>query len=291
VSCVRQAVAVTLWLIVVVAVSALVGAGETSGRATNHAGLIVWFEDGSVESRQVEFSEDSISGVELLRRSGLGVVFAGFGGLGSGVCKIGDTGCADPSDCFCQCRSADCRFWEYFTLNEGSWMFQNAGASTRRLRHGDVDAWVWGSGRQPPSGLSDHIPEDPVVEPTDPPPAPTSRPSSSGNVVPGSGGSQAPPADGSGPAAPATGVLGQQGADAPETPEGQSAPPSVTPPLTMQVRGAVETPPEDGGSGEIRSTEGNDGGGPPVGLLAFAVTAGVVAVTTVALMIRRRVHR
>ncbi len=73
----------------------------------HRAGLVVRHGDGRVVTRCVTFSEESISGVELLRRSGLAATFAAYGGLGYGVCVIDGQGC-DSGDCFCQCRGATC---------------------------------------------------------------------------------------------------------------------------------------------------------------------------------------
>ncbi len=130
------------------------GAGAAGSRqALHHAGLVIVFPEGRTESFCIEFSEDEISGAELLQRSGLSVVFSSFGGLGAGVCRIDDTGCGDPGDCFCHCRGADCAYWAYFGLEGGEWQFQNIGPSQRHLRDGDADGWVWGSGRTLPGQL------------------------------------------------------------------------------------------------------------------------------------------
>jgi hypothetical protein len=283
---IRQLTAIVLWALVVLLVGVLVGAGETSGQTSNRAGLIVWFEDGNVESRQVEFSEDSISGSDLLRRAGLGVVFAGYGGLGSGVCKIDDTGCGDPSDCFCQCRSADCRFWRYFTLVGETWRFQNIGASTRRLHDGDVDAWVWGTGREPPPSLILYVPPDPT-----PAPAPTQPPAPNPNggetVVPQQnggedGGDQSGP--GEAPVVDQTSVV-----SAPET----AGPPRETldaaPRGTSQVRSGAATPlPDVPGADAAREEDDDDTGA--TGLIAFAATASAIVLATGALLTWRRMR-
>ena len=172
----RGALALLLWGLVIVLAGSLVGAGDTAGQGLNHADLIIEFPDGHTERLCVEFAEDEISGDELLRRSGLSVVFSGFGGLGSGVCRIGDVGCSDPGDCFCQCRGGDCEYWAYYGLDEGEWRFQPVGPSARTLRDGDVDAWVWGSGSTPPGAIAEGQPCPEAVATQRPPPSATARP-------------------------------------------------------------------------------------------------------------------
>jgi hypothetical protein len=132
--------------IVILIVWAVVGHGSAAADAPNRAGLVVTFSDGYTVSQCIEFAEAEISGAELLERSGLPVVSVG-GGMGAAVCKIGDEGCDDPNDCFCQCHGADCRYWAYYTLEDGQWKYSNAGASLRKVHHGDVDGWAWGSGK------------------------------------------------------------------------------------------------------------------------------------------------
>ena len=70
----------------------------------NVAGLVVDYGDGRVSYAWVPFPEDEISGLELLKRSGLEVVTVGFGGLGEGVCQIETTGCPVS-----ECRARLCQ--------------------------------------------------------------------------------------------------------------------------------------------------------------------------------------
>lgn len=116
----------------------------------NRAGLVVVHGDGSVVARCVAFSEESISGAELLRRSGLSVVATSFGGLGQAVCAIDGEGCP-PDDCFCQCKGGTCRYWTYSHLQaDGTWVLSPVGAGAWQVRDGDVDGWVWGDGSVAP---------------------------------------------------------------------------------------------------------------------------------------------
>jgi hypothetical protein len=117
----------------------------------HRAGLVVVHGDGSVASACVTFSEESITGAELLRRSGVQVTLGDYGGLGYGVCAIGDEGCPAGRDCFCQCRGRPCAYWVYSHRQpDGSWAASGLGASTWQVRDGDVDGWVWGDGSAAP---------------------------------------------------------------------------------------------------------------------------------------------
>lgn len=123
--------------------------------APHRAGLVVVYGDGTVVTRCVGFAEDSISGVDLIRRSGLPVVLDAYGGLGYGVCAIGGVGCAAGQDCFCQCRGNPCAYWIYSHRQaDGAWVASGLGASAWQLHDGDVDGWVWGDGTVSPPPVS-----------------------------------------------------------------------------------------------------------------------------------------
>jgi hypothetical protein len=155
---------------------------RSSAAAVNAAGLSVTFPSGEVTTFCIEFSEDTITGAELLQRSGLAVVTAGSGGLGAAVCSIDGQGCNDPGDCFCACTSSTCAYWAYFRYNSGAWQYSPTGAGTRTIANGDADAWVWGSGSTPPpaSGAlcADPTPTPSPLPSSTPKPSATPRPSS-----------------------------------------------------------------------------------------------------------------
>jgi hypothetical protein len=117
----------------------------------NRAGLVIVQGDSTVTQKCVEFSEDSITGVELLERAGSELVIGVYGGLGYGVCSIDGEGCAAVKDCFCQCRGSPCAYWVYSHRQpDGSWAVSGVGASSWALHTGDVDGWVWGDGSKAP---------------------------------------------------------------------------------------------------------------------------------------------
>jgi hypothetical protein len=145
-----------LMLVVLIAILAAVLAAPIHAQQPDlyRAGLVVVYGDGSVVSGCVAFSEESISGAELLRRSGLEVTLDAYGGLGYGVCAIGDEGCPAGQDCFCQCRATPCAYWVYSHRHAGgSWAISGVGASTWEVHDGDVDGWVWGDGSTAPPAV------------------------------------------------------------------------------------------------------------------------------------------
>jgi hypothetical protein len=117
----------------------------------NVAGLVVDYGDGRMSYAWVPFAEDEISGMELLRRSGLDIVTVGFGGLGDGVCQIETTGCP-VSECrqrLCQTSDPESPFWQYVQQTEpGVWTPYALGANASKVRDGDIEGWTW-SGTSP----------------------------------------------------------------------------------------------------------------------------------------------
>jgi len=122
--------------------------GPAAAQAVQRAGLVVQLGAGDVRTFCIAFAEPSISGEELLRRSGL-AVSAEIGVLGTLVCRIDDVGCDYPREaCWCRCRTlgAGCTYWGYSTLDGDRWAYSPLGAQARVVRDGDVDGWAWGAG-------------------------------------------------------------------------------------------------------------------------------------------------
>ncbi len=146
---------------IVISISGLILAAVLAGPVhaqqprPHKAGLVVVHGDGRIITACVAFAEESISGVELLRRSGLDVGLNAYGGLGYGVCAINGEGCLSGQDCFCQCRGSPCAYWVYsHRRDDGSWAVSGVGASGWQVRDGDVDGWVWGDGSSTPPLVS-----------------------------------------------------------------------------------------------------------------------------------------
>jgi hypothetical protein len=145
----RTFAAVALLLTVGFAISPV---HDAAGAAKNKAGLVVRYGDGHVEEMCVFFDEPSISGLDLLERSGETFV-AERSSLGSAICKIDEQGCDYPSeDCFCEYPN----FWGYWVRDPGEsvWTFSDTGASDHEVKNGSVDGWSWGPNGAPSPPLT-----------------------------------------------------------------------------------------------------------------------------------------
>jgi hypothetical protein len=140
----RAAIALTLLTIVLLVAS--VTGRPVAGQELNHAGLVVRHGDGRITYAVVAFSEESISGIELIKRSGISVVTVSFGGLGEGVCSLESEGCP-ASECrqrVCQGPGGESPYWRYFRqAAPGNWQALALGASATKVRDGDIDGWSW----------------------------------------------------------------------------------------------------------------------------------------------------
>lgn len=140
------------------------------------AGLLVVHGDGSVVTRCIAFDAPTLSGLDLLQRADLDPVLAS-GGLGAAVCALDGAGCP-ATDCFCACKGTPCAYWTYYRREaEGAWAYSGLGAAATTVRHGDVDAWVWGAGLEPPALDFAAICGETVAPPdAQPSPSPTAAP-------------------------------------------------------------------------------------------------------------------
>jgi hypothetical protein len=121
---------------------------STGAEPPNQAGLVVAFGDGSYVTRCVTFGEPSISGYEVLERSGLDIVTAE--GM---ICDIEGTSGCSSDNCLCSSTS----YWSYWHLINGGWMYSDVGSSAYQVSDGDVEGWRWGGGQAPPVVLFDDI--------------------------------------------------------------------------------------------------------------------------------------
>jgi hypothetical protein len=178
---------ITVLLLVLV----MAPAQDSLAQDINRAGLVVQFGDGSLETRCVEFSEASISGLELLERSGMPVLAAYDPSMGAMVCKIQDEGCP-VDDCLCESPPD---YWSYWHLQGGSWVYSPAGSSTFQVTDGVVEGWSWGPGLPPPLMTINEICSSPSTAtsthtavltqtPVTPAPTETSMPSPTPTLAP-----------------------------------------------------------------------------------------------------------
>lgn len=151
-------VVLVLLTTLLIAASLMLGAVTLYARGeqarTKHAGIVVQFGNGEVVNKCVEFSEGSLSGVELLERAGFDTKVDASNAMGVAVCKINKDGCNYPGKtCFCECQGADCKYWSYWRMVDGTWKYQENGASNTSIHNGDLEGWVWGAG-----GVSNAVP-------------------------------------------------------------------------------------------------------------------------------------
>lgn len=144
--------------VLLVVVSALAPASVVAGGGDDHrAALVVRYASGQVETHCVSFAEPSITGEQLLARSGLAVTMDYNAGLGGAVCRLNDAGCDYPKQgCFCRCMGAQCEYWAYYLWNDGGWHYSRQGASSVSATDGALQGWSWGpgnfaSGTEPPA--------------------------------------------------------------------------------------------------------------------------------------------
>jgi hypothetical protein len=113
----------------------------------HRAALIVRSADGDVQTRCVSFSEPSLSGEQLLTRSGLAATIDYNAGLGGAVCSINGQGCDYPvQNCFCRCTGAACEYWAYYLWSGAAWQYSPLGASSVNVSDGALQGWSWGPG-------------------------------------------------------------------------------------------------------------------------------------------------
>jgi hypothetical protein len=111
-------------------VSACAAAGS------HHAALVVEHGEGSVVTRCVAFDASSISGEELLNRSGLAWSSQTFGGFGDAVCALD----GEPAR-YVDCPGKD-SYWAVFVARGGGpWQLADVGISTLALHDGDSEGF------------------------------------------------------------------------------------------------------------------------------------------------------
>lgn len=158
---------------------------SAGAQAQNRAAVIVHTGGGSA-AVCVRFSEPTITGLEALRRAGLGAVIRSFSGEGSAVCGINGTGCpADGSCLTCQAPN----YWAYHRAapGAGGFTYASGGAGATQVTDGSVEGWQWGTGAAPPFQTVDQVCGDDTPPPT---PRPTNPPSGAPATPGGSGGGE-----------------------------------------------------------------------------------------------------
>jgi len=254
----------------------------------HHAGLVVDFgSDRPAQSFCIEFTEDWISGLDLLERSGLPVITSG-GGLGAAVCAIDGVGSSNPAT-YSTCFGEYPDYWAYYQLEGGTWHMSSLGASSAEVRDGTVEGWAWGANARPELAPElcpvSNPPPTPQIIPTAPPhpeasspPATVDEPQpSDANAAEGTSNTHATiatPADSATRTQPAGPVTTP-------TPTGVSTAGRTTSKL-VRANG------EDPANGQSPSDHSSGGSGAPIALIAFGVIAVVLLGATAVVIYRRR---
>lgn len=106
----------------------------------NTAGLAVVHSDGKVVVKTVRFDELSISGLELLRRSGLTNSIAP-GSAGQAVYMIDGEGDAKGW----VTKNGKTLYWALYDYKNGGWQYAGTDAGAAPVSDGSVQAWYWQS--------------------------------------------------------------------------------------------------------------------------------------------------
>jgi hypothetical protein len=153
--------------------------GASAQTTENRAGLVVQGPDDTTQTYCISFEGDTISGLDLLIKSGLPLKVEAYGGMGAEVCQIGATGCDYPNQaCACQSYGPNGVYWSYHHLQDNKWKASITGAGSYQVHPGDVEGWAWSDGAPPKVYTFSQL--CPAAEP---PPSPT-QPEPSATAVP-----------------------------------------------------------------------------------------------------------
>jgi hypothetical protein len=146
--------------------------GCAQAAALHHAALVVDDPGAATVTRCVAFTEDSITGAQLLARSGVEYATAYSG---QAVCQINNQPGQYPPTCW----TSSSPYWAFYvSRGGGSWTFSNLGFTSQTFRDGDAEGFRYEGQNDytaPPSPAG----VCPVPTPPTPTAVPTSRPSSS----------------------------------------------------------------------------------------------------------------
>lgn len=190
----------------------LIGTTGVARAAGAHRAAVIVEGDGQTHRVVVEFTEDSISGIELLRRAGADPVVYAYSGIGGAVCRLYGVGRDAGPSCLGG-TGGDARYWAYFRAPAGTSTFKYAavGGGSTTVHDGDVEGWRYGTGAAPTYASIDTILGIAPPPTTPPPTAATTE--SAGTVVAPSGGAGSAP--GAVPGNPGAGVTGVPATDTP----------------------------------------------------------------------------
>jgi hypothetical protein len=112
-------------------------------------GLVIQFQDGSIQKKCVEITKEPYTGYDVLMASGYPIISDFGGSLGAAVCKIDQVGC-NADNCFCDTPN----YWSYWHLGkddagQAAWLYSSTGSSNYTVTPGGVEGWRYGEGVPP----------------------------------------------------------------------------------------------------------------------------------------------
>lgn len=163
--------------LILLTVLLLLSLNRANADTPHRAGVIVQHGDGSVQAQCVTFPEESITGLDILLRSGLDLNIDASNSMGATICRLDGEGCTFPQqDCFCQCTGSNCVYWSYWRWENGTWVYSNLGASSTSVTDGGIEGWVWGQGNNGASPPPSPPPIDDICAASAPTPTATLTP-------------------------------------------------------------------------------------------------------------------
>ncbi|MGH7722591.1 MAG: hypothetical protein ACRENL_07145 [Candidatus Dormibacteria bacterium] len=110
-------------------------AGCAQASSVHHAALVAEHASGAAVTVCVAFAGDSITGAQLLARSGVEYATADYGGTGQAVCQIDSEPAQYPSSCW----TASSPYWAMFvSRGGGAWTVSSLGISSQTFRDSDA---------------------------------------------------------------------------------------------------------------------------------------------------------
>ena len=113
------------------------GGSKVIADSNAQAAVLVEHSNGEIKTACVSFTEENISGLELLKRANIAVVESG--GMVSSI----DGEVAPAYD------AANPKYWSYFHGTATDWAMSTEGAGTAMIANGELDGWKLGGGEKP----------------------------------------------------------------------------------------------------------------------------------------------
>lgn len=195
------------------------------GAGTNHAAVVVEHGDGRVVSACVAFASATISGLDLLRQSGIEYATSSYAGLGDAICQLDGEPATYPAGCW----SSSSPYWVLFVARTaGQWSVAPVGMSSLTFSNGDAEGFRY----QPQTGAAQppSAPGRCPAAPGGPTPTPPATPAATHTTRPTPTPRAAGPTPRPAAATPAASSLVASGSaePAPTPAQGSSGPPGDT---------------------------------------------------------------